>query len=37
MKDAGSLTPAERAHSYHNPRDGGYRLRRLTDALGRLV
>ena len=37
MKDAGDLTAAERAHAYHNPHDGAYRLRRLTDALGRLV
>ena len=37
MKDAGALTAAERAHGYHNPRDGAYRLRRLADALGRLV
>ena len=37
MKDHAALTAAERAYGYHNPRDGAYRLRRLTDALGRLL
>ena len=36
MKDSSSLTDAERAIGYHNPEDGAYRLRHLTDLLGRL-
>ena len=36
MKDEAPLTSAERAVGYHNPADGAYRLRKLTDLLGRL-
>ena len=36
MKDDTALTDAERAVGYHNPADGAYRLRKLTDLLGRL-
>ena len=36
MKDYADLAPAERAVGYHNPADGGYRLRQLADLLGRL-
>lgn len=36
MKDSARLTDAERAVGYHNPTDGAYRLRALTDLLGRL-
>ena len=33
MKDAGQLTAEERAMSYHNPADGGYRLAALRSLL----
>ena len=36
MKDSAQLSDAERALEYHNPQDGAYRLRHLTDLLGRL-
>ena len=31
MKDAATLSPDERAVGYHNPADGGYRLKHLAD------
>ena len=37
MRDGGALTPEERAHRYHNPQDGSYRLRHLTERLARLL
>ena len=36
MKSDEALTEGERAVGYHNPQDGAYRLRQLTDLLGRL-
>ena len=36
MKDYSALTSAEQAIGYHNPVDGAYRLRRLSDLLGQL-
>jgi hypothetical protein len=32
MKDAGELTPAERARAYHNPDDGGQGLKLLGNS-----
>ena len=36
MKDRGDLTSAERAYGYHNPGDGGYRLKALKRVLSRV-
>ena len=36
MRDYADLTQPEREVGYHNPADGRYRLRRLTELLGRL-
>ena len=37
MKNFSALTQDERAHEYHNPSDGFYRLRHLADLVGRLL
>lgn len=37
MKDDSALTADERAFGYHNPSDGSYRLRSLTELLHRLL
>jgi hypothetical protein len=37
MKDAADLSPAERTIGYHNPADGAYRLRHLTEVLRPLL
>ena len=36
MKDRALLSPDERALGYHNPEDGSYRLRLITELLRRL-
>ena len=36
MRDADDLTRAERAIGYHNPDDGGYRLKALRKLLRRV-
>jgi hypothetical protein len=37
MQDEIALTPAERSLGYHNADEGNYRLRYLTELIGRLV
>ena len=37
MRDAASLAPEERPHGYHNPTNGAYRLRHLTERLARVL
>ena len=37
MKDWAELTPEERANGYHNPEDGSYRMKRLTQLLGSVL
>ena len=37
MRASADLTPPERAFGYHNPEDGAYRLRRLTELTGHLM
>jgi hypothetical protein len=37
MRDAASMTQAERDLGYHNPAQGGYRLQKIRELLGRVL